>query len=204
MKDKSTFRAGPDNPTFTEHRRRLDTRTALVTIAGGLVVAGVAAMAFIYSGIYDVAAITPDNAMVAWAIHLASDRSIAARDGDIQVPTNLNKPEILSAGGMLFSQNCAVCHSGPGMHQTDISQGLNPQPPNLFATGRKPEMNEAFWFIKNGVKMTAMPGFAKSQTDEQIWALAAFVGKAPGMSASDFADQTGLKASALDNKQSGG
>jgi len=49
-----------------------------------------------------------------------------------------------------------------------------------------------FWFIKYGIKMTAMPGFGKSQTDEQIWDLAAFLCKAPGMSSGDFGAQTGI------------
>ena len=75
---------------------------------------------------------------------------------------------------------------------TDIAQGLNPEPPDLFRASRKPDMSETFRFIKYGVKMTAMPGFAKTQTDDQVWQLAAFLGEAPGMSPEDFATRTGI------------
>ena len=51
-----------------------------------------------------------------------------------------------------------------------------------------------FWFIKHGVKMTAMPGFGKTHMDEQIWELATFLRKAPSMSPEDFAALTDINA----------
>jgi mono/diheme cytochrome c family protein len=41
---------------------------------------------------------------------------------------------------------------------------------------------ELFWVIKNGVRLSGMPGFAKLESDEQIWTLAYYVrslGKQP-------------------------
>jgi mono/diheme cytochrome c family protein len=157
-----------------------------------LVVVGGGALAFIYSGVYDVSALTPDNPIVKWAVHKTSDISVNARLGGIVVPTNLDDPRMIEAGGHLFAQHCAVCHGGPGLTPTDIAQGLNPEPPDLFRATRKPEMNEAFRFIKYGVKMTAMPGFGRTQTDDEIWQLSAFLAKAPGMSPEDFSKQTGI------------
>src|SRR5581483_6008382 len=92
--------------------------------------------------------------------------------------------------------DCVACHGGPGLKPTDIAEGLNPQPPNLYRANRKPHMEEMFRFIKYGVKMTAMPGFGKTLTDEQIWQLAAFLRKAPGMSPEEFTAQTGVSGSA--------
>ncbi len=165
----------------------------LLTILACIVVSIAGAIAFVYSGIYDVSALTPDNAIVGWAVHKASDRSVDARLGGIVVPAGLDVPQIVSSGAHLFAQNCVVCHGGPGLKPTDIAQGLNPQPPNLFGAKRKPWMKEMFRFIKYGVKMTAMPGFANTQTDNQIWQLAAFLDKAPGMSPAEFAAQSGME-----------
>jgi len=158
-------------------------------------VAVLAGVGFIYSGIYDVAAIHPDHPWVAWALHETSDRAVAARLGDIVVPEGLDKPQVIKAGGKLFVENCVVCHGGPGLKPTNIAQGLNPSAPNLYRATRKPRMNEMFWFIKNGVKMTAMPGFAKNLTDEQIWSIAGYLRTAPGMTPETFADVTGLAVS---------
>lgn len=168
----------------------------ILTILCCIVVAVVGAYAFIESGVYDVGALTPDPAIVAWALHTTSDNSVDARLGGIQVPAGLDKPEIVASGGHLFAANCVVCHGGPGLARTDIAQGLNPQPPDLFRATRKPWMEEMFRFIKYGVKMTAMPGFGKTLSDDQIWQLAAFLRTAPGMTPQAFAAQTGVAASA--------
>jgi mono/diheme cytochrome c family protein len=166
----------------------------LLTIVACIVVGAAGAIGFIYSGIYDVSATEPDNAIVYWAVHTTSNHSVDARLGGISVPAGLDTSQSISAGGHLFAENCVVCHGGPGLTPTTIAQGINPQPPDLFRATRKPWMEEMFRFIKYGVKMTAMPGFGKTLTDEQIWQIAAFLRTAPGMSAGDFAARTGIGA----------
>jgi mono/diheme cytochrome c family protein len=164
----------------------------LATIVGCVVVVAAGAVAFIYSGIYDVSASSPDNAAVAWALHETSDHSVDARMDANHEPPNLDQPQTVSAGGHIFGENCVVCHGGPGLEPTRVAQGLNPQPPNLFRKNRRPNMEEMFQFIKYGVKMTGMPTFGKSLSDDQIWQVAAFLRKAPGMSPQDFAGLTGV------------
>ena len=164
----------------------------LLTVLACVILALAGTLAFIYSGIYDVAALHPDNPVIAWALHKTSDQSVAMRIGSIEVPAALDTAQAVQAGGKLFGDHCVVCHGGPGLQPTDIAQGLNPPPANLFSPRRHPRMNEMFWFIKNGVKMTAMPGFGKTHSDDDIWKLAAFLRTAPGMSAQDFAAKTGF------------
>ncbi len=162
----------------------------LLTILGCIVVAVAGGLTFIYSGIYDVSATTPDNALMKWAVHTTSEKSVGARFGANHPPEGLDAPEIILAGGRLFTQNCSVCHGGPGLTPTAISKGVNPSPPDLFHASREPDAAENFQFIKYGVKMTAMPGFKPSMSDDQIWSLVAFLGVAPGQTAADFASKT--------------
>ncbi len=171
----------------------------LLTVLACIVVIVGSALGFIYSGIYDVSALIPDNPIVKWAVHKTSNISVNARLAGIIVPANLGDPQMIEAGGHQFAQNCAVCHGGPGLTPTDIAQGLNPEPPDLFRATRKPAMNETFRFIKYGVKMTAMPGFGKTLTDDEIWQLSAFLAKAPGMSSLDFLRETGINGSTTTN-----
>ncbi len=161
-----------------------------MTILGCAVFAALGGLAFIYSGIYDVSATTPDNALVAWVVHKVSDTSVGARLAANHAPVGLDKPEKILAGGRLFSENCAVCHGGPGLDQTAIAKGLNPVPPALSRADRKPDPAENFQFIRHGIKMTAMPGFEQSYSDEQIWSLVAFLNGLPGISATDYAVRT--------------
>ena len=43
-----------------------------------------------------------------------------------------------------------------------------------------------FWVVKNGFKMTGMPAFEKIHTDDQIWALIAFVRNLPNLYPSQY------------------
>ena len=176
------------------------TRT-LITIFGTLAVAAVIAIggayAFMISGIYDVSATTPDSGLVYWVTHQTSDHSVARRLVANVVPSGLDAPAQIAMGGATYLENCAVCHGGPGLEPTAISRGLNPEPPGLFRATRKPDPAENFQFIKHGVKMTAMPGFAPTKTDAEIWSLVAFLNVAPGIKAEDFARFTAKATASL-------
>ncbi|MEP7231601.1 MAG: cytochrome c [Ginsengibacter sp.] len=38
-----------------------------------------------------------------------------------------------------------------------------------------PDTTEAFWIIKNGIKMTSMPAFGPTHSDQKIWAITDFL-----------------------------
>jgi mono/diheme cytochrome c family protein len=165
--------------------------TVISTLVVVAVLAIIGGFTFIYSGIYDVSASTPDNAFIAWAMHKTSDSSVGARLGANIVPADIGKPEMIAAGGKLFVQNCVVCHGAPGVAPTHVAMGLNPSPPDLYAASRQPDPQENFQFIHNGVKMTAMPAFGASEGADHVWQLVAFLNKLPGISQADFAALTG-------------
>jgi mono/diheme cytochrome c family protein len=46
---------------------------------------------------------------------------------------------------------------------------------------------QLYWVIKHGVGMTGMPGFGLIEVpDQEIWSIAAFVKKLPGVSDADY------------------
>ncbi|WP_237063680.1 c-type cytochrome [Loktanella sp. M215] len=156
------------------------------TLAVAAVLGGVGTYAFVNSGLYDVSATTPDSKLVYWATHQTMEHSVAARLGANVVPAALELPATIATGGQIFVANCAVCHGRPGVEKTPIAQGLNPTPPDLYRADREPDAQENFQFIKHGIKMTGMPAFGPTQTDEQVWALVAFLNLLPGITAPDF------------------
>jgi mono/diheme cytochrome c family protein len=158
---------------------------------GFIVVAVLGIIAFIYSGLYDVAAISPDNRVVAWALHQTFASSVIRRASEVQVPPNLEAAEAVRSGARFYSQNCVICHGAPGQPLTAISHGMNPAPPDVLAAQRRIDPAVVFWIVKNGVRMTGMPAFGKTQPDIQIWAVAAFLHKAPGITADEYRDLTG-------------
>jgi mono/diheme cytochrome c family protein len=163
-----------------------------LTIIACIAVLVVGTVGFIYSGLYDVSALHPDNAIVAWALHTTSDHSVASRLGGIAEPPDLDNSETIQSGAKFFGNHCVICHGGPGLLPTDVAQGLNPSPPNLFSPKRENDTVEMFYFITNGIKMTGMPAFGKTLSDSQVWTLATFLHKTPGISGKDFAALTGV------------
>lgn len=94
-----------------------------------------------------------------------------------------NSTSRVSAGETLFGMACATCHGQDGRTPAPIGQSMYPRVLDLGS----PEVQgmsdrELFWIIKNGIRLSGMPGFAKIESDEQIWDLAYYVrslGKQP-------------------------
>jgi len=79
-------------------------------------------------------------------------------------------------GGMQFRGECASCHGLEGRQPTDIGRWMYPRTLDL-GSREVQEWSDAelFWIIKNGIRLSGMPGFGKIHNDEQIWHLAHYV-----------------------------
>jgi mono/diheme cytochrome c family protein len=143
------------------------------------------AAAFVYFGIYNIAADAPHTPVVHSLIESLRDRSIAVRARGITPPADLNSPQRVAAGAGLYSEMCSSCHLGPGVERSELSQGLYPRAPEL-AKAQDLSAGEQFWIIKHGVKLSAMPAWGKTHPDPLIWDMVAFVRRLPGMSPEEY------------------
>ncbi|MBW8878876.1 MAG: cytochrome c [Acidobacteria bacterium] len=171
----------------------------LVVVLVLLVLAGVA---FMYSGLYDVAASTPDNGLLKTILETTRDRSVAHRLEGI-TPPNLDDPQRIQTGLAHYHEMCATCHGAPGVKISEIGQGLNPYPPELAARRGAGDPRESFWIVKNGLKMTGMPSFGVTHSDEEIWAIVAFLRRMPKLKPEEYkamVKQAGLGAPGEENE----
>lgn len=86
----------------------------------------------------------------------------------------------VAAGRELYQKNCDVCHGFDGRGKTAASSGLYPPPVDLSAlalTERKRTNGELFYFIRYGIRNTAMPGW--QLPDDQIWQLVTYIRNLP-------------------------
>lgn len=146
-----------------------------------VVIAGIAA--FVGSGIYNIGADAHHTKPVYALMQALRERSIAHHAKDIAVP-NLDDPQLILKGAGQYAAMCTGCHLAPGMAENEMRPGLYPQPPQL-ATFR-PDPREAFWVIKHGIKMSAMPAWGGSHDDATIWSMVAFLQKMPGMTPAQY------------------
>jgi len=139
---------------------------------------------FIWSGIYDPGADSPHWKITYSLLETARDQSVEHHAATIEVPPNLDDPQVILKGAGQYAAMCTDCHLAPGKTHSEIRPGLYPEPPNLSKTSVDPR--EAFWVIKHGLKMTAMPAWGTSHDDDTIWSMVAFLQKLPSMSAEQY------------------
>jgi mono/diheme cytochrome c family protein len=144
----------------------------------------VGAAVFVCSGIYNIGADDHHSEMVFSIIKQLRNRSIAVRARRIDVP-NLEDPTKIVAGADRYARLCVSCHLAPGVVKSDLIPGMYPHPPNL-AQSTELDAQRLFWTLKHGIKMSAMPAWGTTLTDDEIWELVAFVRKVPRMSAESY------------------
>ncbi|GAP65975.1 cytochrome c family protein [Mizugakiibacter sediminis] len=152
-----------------------------LVIAGG---------AYVWSGAYDIGADAPHWRLTARVLDALRERSIERRAEDVQVPSDLDDPKLLAEGAEHYDAMCTGCHLAPGMDETEIRAGLYPKPPKL-AEGSMGDPREAFWAIKHGIKLTAMPAWGQTHDDAKIWAIVAFLRKLPTLTPEQYRQLTG-------------
>jgi mono/diheme cytochrome c family protein len=120
--------------------------------------------------------------------HFLANKALSARiakDMPKNVPVQPTEGNYLD-GADLYKRHCAVCHGVPLSPKSSIATGMYPQPPQLFegkgVTDDEP--GETYWKIFNGIRLSGMPGFSKSLTENQMWQIAILLANADKLPAS--------------------
>lgn len=143
---------------------------------------------YIYSGAFDATQVKPHGPIMEKIIGITLQHSIEKGVKKIVVPP-LGDTSMIALGMSHYNEMCVVCHGGPGVDPSELTKGLYPQPPVLYKMDM-PQSDFAFWIIKYGIKMTGMPAFAPTHSDNEIWAMTAFIiNKMNDMSPSDYQKQ---------------
>jgi mono/diheme cytochrome c family protein len=161
-------------------------RAAIIgsSVAAALIVLAIGAAVFVGSGVYNIGADDHHTKPVLAIIEQLRNRSVAVRAHAISVP-NLEDSGSIAAGAKQYAALCVGCHLAPGVTKSDIRPGLYPHPPNL-AQEDVDDAQRAFWIIKHGIKMSAMPAWGKTLNDGAIWDIVSFVKHMPAMTPETF------------------
>jgi mono/diheme cytochrome c family protein len=150
----------------------------LVGFICGLIVLPLVCFLYLHFGYAPVATSAPPLPLERYITQSALQARI-----DKEMPKNepvaATEPNFL-AGARIYREDCAFCHGLPGQPKSAISRGMFPSPPHLFEGKGVTDdpAGETYWKVKNGIRLTGMPGFEKSLSDEQIWQVSEFLAKA--------------------------
>ena len=164
------------------------TKTFLLTVAalGAAALAGAACV--VLGGLYDVAANTPHYQPVHTLLETAMRQSVRLRARDIRPPP-LDDAQLVTRGAACYRAKCVQCHGAPGVAQGDIGKSMQPLPGPLVDARQRWHARELYWVTKNGIRMSGMPAWEYRLSDEDLWALVAFLQHLPDMTPQQYAQQ---------------
>ena len=159
--------------------------TVALTIVAVILVVVILAGAFIYSGVYNVAASAGHYAPVRWVLSTTMVQSVRAHAEDITAP-DLSDPAMAQTGFEHFRAHCVQCHGAPGVSPAPLGNGLTPEPPSLSEHVPFWTAGELFWITRHGIKMAGMPAWGHIYNEQDMWAIVAFLQTLPEMTAEEY------------------
>lgn len=162
---------------------------ALTLLAVACAAAGLAA-ALVSSGVYNVAANRQHLKPVYQLLDIAMRQSVRYHARGLEPPRAADEA-MLARGAQCYRQHCVQCHGGPGVAQGAAGQGMQPLPGPLIDATQRWSAGQLYWLTRNGLKMTGMPSWEFRLSEDDLWAVVAFVQKMPQLSPPQFAAMAG-------------
>ncbi|MDH5340668.1 MAG: c-type cytochrome [Rubrivivax sp.] len=137
----------------------------------------IGAYVLVGSGYIPANADSEPSALETWMAHTSLDATMDRLAPKGPNPVAATEPNLVE-GVHLYARNCAVCHGSAAgdAAASPIAKGLFQKPPQLASEGVEDDPEgESFWKIKHGIRLTGMPSFAQSLSDQEIWTLALFL-----------------------------
>jgi thiosulfate dehydrogenase len=142
-----------------------------------IVIGLIAAYGLLLSGLIPANADAKPGGLELWAAGTSLNATLRNAAPNGPNPVTLTDSHLIE-GVVLYAQHCALCHGTAAgeASASAVAKGLYPAPPQLATEGVEddPEGN-SFWRIKHGIRFTAMPSWAGTLSDQQIWTLALFL-----------------------------
>lgn len=154
-------------------RGRLAVRVLLGVLAAAALAWGALAL-----GAVNPAATQRPSRLEKTVARAALDAAVRARaPRGFTAPTDATS---LERGREAYRAHCLVCHGVPGGAQSSIAAGLNPPVPDLAEPETQARTDgELYWLVSSGVRLTGMPGFARSLDEETRRSVVGFLRRLP-------------------------
>ena len=147
----------------------------VVTLGVGVVIAA-AAYLYLDLGYFDFRAdVAPSR--------IETDLATGFRDASVKRHTeNLQNPispteSNLREGLRLYLANCAGCHGSPSHPNRQFGRSFYPPVPNFFEEAPDMPDRDNYYIARYGVRLTGMPSWKTTLSDQEIWEIVTFLGR---------------------------
>jgi mono/diheme cytochrome c family protein len=120
------------------------------------------------------------------------ETSVANAAKDVVIPLEAGKmknplpqtDEVVSQGQEVFLGSCAQCHGADARGDSNIGPKMYPPAADLTSPHVQHWSDgELFWIIQNGVRLTGMPSWQSSISENDTWKLTHFIHNLPRLGA---------------------
>jgi cytochrome c1 len=163
--------------------RRFTVVCATLLIAALLVAAGGAL--FIAGGFYDISVTAQHTQPVYALLEKTMERSVKRRAREHPSPPLGAEPQV-RRGAACYRDKCLQCHGGPGVAQGEIGLSMQPLPGPLVDAAVRWSASELYWITREGIKMSGMPAWRYRLSNDDLWAVVAFLQRLPQLDPQQF------------------
>ncbi len=162
---------------------------ALITLFFLAVIGLASALWVIIGGRFDVASSAELPQPIHDLIHQTRVNAVRreARDLSIELP-DLDDETLMFEAVVGFESMCADCHHPPGASPSALAQGLNPPPADLTESAGKRSTEELFWVTKHGIRMSGMPAWGPTHSDDELLPVVALIERFPAFADHDYGE----------------
>lgn len=160
-------------------------RTVVATLAATAAVAAAGVALVVRGGWYDVSASTQHTPLVYALLESTLQHSVRRRAAHIVVPA-LDAAPVWARGATCFRDHCTACHGAPGVAPDAAALAMQPLAGPLQAVSSRWRTRELYWITRHGIRMTGMPAWGYRLSDDDLWAVVAFVERLPALSPADW------------------
>ncbi len=150
-------------------------------------VGSVGGAAFIALGLYDVSATGPHLQPVHTLLEFALKQAVRQRADAHPPPADLLTPARLQQGAACFRDRCVACHGAPGVAPEPFALGMQPVPGSLIEGTRHWRHQDLYWITRNGIKMSGMPAWEYRLSEDELWAVVAFLDQLATLTPTQYA-----------------
>lgn len=159
------------------HARAVIQVAALSALALALAGALGAAL-FVWSGVYDVSVTAQHTQPVYRLLESTARQSIRRHAREVGEPP-ADLAQRLDRGAACYRDKCLQCHGAAGVAPSDIGLAMQPLPGPLIDAAARWSTRELYWIVRHGLKMSGMPAWRYRLSDDDQWAVVAFLEAMP-------------------------
>ena len=128
----------------------------------------------ISTGLFPANADARPGSLERWIANTSLDATVSREAKGLKPPIGPTEADLV-AGVKTYGENCAVCHGVAKPPGTNISRGFYQRAPQFTRRRGGPTedpVEETYWKITHGIRLTAMPHFSTTLDDTQRWQVA--------------------------------